>query len=117
MFRDILGKIDRHRPVAAASLVSLFLVAGGWAWSYFALRGTDQPLILHFNNLAGIDQVGGLGELIPVGLFGLILTALGSILALELEEKDWFLGKFTAAAVFGFAALIFIGFAAIISVN
>ncbi len=117
MFRDILGKIDRHRPVAAAALASLLLSACGWVWSFFALRDTGQPLILHFNNLAGIDQVGGLSDLVPVGLFGLALTALGSVLALELEEKDWFLGKFTAAAVFGFAALIFIGFAAIISVN
>ncbi len=109
--------MDRHRSVAAASFVSLLLVAGGWLWCYLVFRKTDQPLILHFNNLVGIDQVGGLGDLVPVGLFALVLTGLGSLLALELEEKDWFLGKFTAVAVFGFAALIFIGFAAIISVN
>ena len=38
-------------------------------------------------------------------------------LALELEARDWFLGKIVAAATLVLSVLIFIAFAAIISVN
>ena len=113
----LFQKIDRHRPVAAGFLASLFLVAGGWLWTYFSFRNADQPLILHFNSLIGINQVGSLRDLVPVGAFSLAIVALNFFIALELEERDWFLGKFLAVGTFAFAALIFIGFAAIISVN
>ncbi len=110
-------RIKKHRPIAAAAIISLLFAGGGWLWAFLALRRTEQPLILHFNNLAGIDQVGSLRDLMPIGVFGVVLVILGSFIALELDERDWFLGKFAAAATLGFAVLIFIGFAAIVSVN
>ena len=52
-----------------------------------------------------------------MGFLGVAVVFMNFFLATDLEDRDWFLGKFTAAATLGFAALIFIGFAAIISVN
>jgi len=110
-------KVNRHRAVALSYLVSLLLIAGGWLWVWAVLRKSGQPLILHFNNLAGINQVGSLRDLVPIGVFSLALVIISFFIGLDLEEKDWFLGKLLAGATFTMSALIFIGFAAIISVN
>lgn len=103
--------------MAAAFGVSFVLVAGGWLWAWLYLREIDQTLILHFNDRVGINLVGKPGDLAGFGVLALIAVVINSILALALEERDWFLGKLLAAATLAFAALIFIGFAAIISVN
>lgn len=97
--------------------LSLSLVAGGWLWAWLYLRKIEQTLILHFNSLSGINLVGGVRELAGFGILALVVVAVNFVLALALEERDWFLGKLLAAATLAFAALIFIGFAAIISVN
>ena len=98
-------------------LLSFVLVLGGTIWSYFALRGIAQPLILHFNNLAGINQVGGVADLLQFGGTGIVFVLVNFFIALELEERDVFAGKLLAAAALFVSVLIFIGFAAIISVN
>ncbi len=112
-----LEKILKHRLVAVVGGASLVLIAGGWLWGYFALRHVRQPLILHFNNLVGIDYIGSASDLAVLGVFGLLSVLVNTFLALELEEKDWFWGKLLVAATAGFAVLLFIALAAIISVN
>ncbi|MEK7546685.1 MAG: hypothetical protein AAB536_00680 [Patescibacteria group bacterium] len=112
-----MQKILRHKTVSIAFLLSFLFIIGGWLWAYFSLRKIQQPLIVHFNNSAGINQIGGLGDLAAVSAFGIVFLILDFLISLELDERDRFLGKLTAAAGLFLAVLIFIGFAAIISVN
>ena len=98
-------------------MLGFVLVIGSWIKAYFALRNVSQPLVVHFTSAAGINQTGNLKDLAAVGIFGLVALILDFVISLELDERDSFLGKITAAAGLFLAALIFIGFSAIISVN
>lgn len=111
------NKILKSKIVNSAFLVSSLFVAGGMLWAYFALRGIASPLILHFNNILGINQIGSLADLLRFGGTGLVFVLVNFFLALELEGRDAFLGKLLAATTLFFGILLFVGFAAIISVN
>ena len=113
MFRNIL----RHKLISSIFLPSFLLVLGGTLWAYFALRGIGQPLILHFNDLAGITQIGSALSFLGVGTLGILGVGVNFILALELEARDRFFAKLLAAATLFMSALLFISFAAIIGVN
>lgn len=113
----MLKKFIKFKAVSSVFLLSFLFVIGGWLWAFFALRKISQPLIIHFNNFLGITQIGGLNDLTIVALFGVISLVLDFLIALELEERDWFLGKLAAAFGLFLGILLFIGFAAIISVN
>jgi len=113
----MLGKIFKFKLVSAIFAACLALVLGGPIWAYFALRGANTPLIIHFSDWAGINQTGGLADLLWVGVTGIVIVVVNFFIALELEARDWFWGKLLASATLFFALLIFIGFAAIISVN
>jgi len=110
-------KAAKFRIVSAAFALCFLFVAGGWLWAYIAFRNINQPLILHFNNYAGITRIGDLADLTYPGILGLVVIFINFLIAFNLEERDWFLGKLMAAATLSFSILIFIGFAAIISVN
>lgn len=116
-------KIIRARAVSAISLAAMCFAAGGWIWAYVALRhaagtaGQGTPLILHFNDLSGITAVGGIGTITFMGILGVAVVTLNSLVALELSGRDRFLAKLAAVATLVFAALLFVAFAAIISVN
>lgn len=107
----------KHRIVSFLFIVSFFLVVIGWIRAYFALRNVQQPLVVHFNNAFGINQIGGLADLAAVAAFGIVSLIIDFFLSIELDERDPFLGKLTASAGLFFAILIFIGLSAIISVN
>jgi hypothetical protein len=106
-----------YRASTALLVASLAFVLGGWIWAYLSLRGATQPLILRFSNLTGITQIGSADHLIPMGLFGVSLVLVNGLIALTIEARDWFWGKFYAAATLVLAILIFIGFAAVISTS
>ncbi len=112
-----MKKILKHKIISFVFLFSFILVLGGWIKTYILLRKVSQPLIVHFNNAVGINQIGNLGDLAAVGIFGLVALALDFFVSIELDGRDPFLGKITAAAGLFLAILIFIGFSAIISVN
>jgi len=108
----------RHRVVALLSLVSFLLSGGGFLWAYFALRGVaNAPLILHFDDIQGITSVGSMGTLIFMGILGLSIVLMNSLIAFELDVRDRFLGKLTAVVTLIFATLLFLAFSAIINVN
>lgn len=77
----------------------------------------ELPLIIHFNDLEGITAVGTPTSLAFMAALGTAVVVINSLIALELEERDRFLGKLTAAVTLVFAVLLFIAFAAIINVN
>ncbi|MBI3589693.1 MAG: hypothetical protein HY093_04780 [Candidatus Liptonbacteria bacterium] len=98
-------------------VVSLVFVLGGWLWAYLALRTISLPLIIHFSNISGINQVGYAWDLAKVGLFGILVVMVNFLIAYELELRDKFLAKLASAFTLFLSILIFIYFAAIISVN
>ena len=113
----MVSKILKHKIISLFFGLSFILVIAACIRAYIALRNISQPLIVHFNNALGINQIGNLGDLAAVGIFGLVALALDFFISLELDERDSFLGKITAAVGLFLAVLIFIGFSAIISVN
>src|SRR6266404_5585293 len=107
----MLKKILKFKLVSVLFSASFILIAGGMLWTYRALHGTSGPLILHFNNIHGITQIRGYGELMEFGATGLVVVFINFIVALELEARDRFLSKFVAAATLLFGILLFLGFA------
>ena len=106
-----------HRAVSLMFGFGFLLVLIGWVRAYFMLRGVEQPLIVHFNNAFGINQIGGLADLSAVAVFAVVSLFFDLFLSIELDKRDPFLGKLTAAAGLFIAILIFIGLSVIISVN
>ena len=113
MFKDLF----KYKINTVSFITSLILVTGGWFWAYFALREIKLPLIIHFSNITGINQVGYFWDLAKVGIFGIIVVAVNFLISVELEKRDKFLGKLTSAVTLFLSILIFVYFMAIISVN
>ena len=109
--------LRRYRIVTAAGAASVLLVLIAWGWAYNALRGISQPLIIHFTKATGITQIGHFSFLSGVAVASLVGICVNIALAYALEERNGFLAKFIAGATLFLAILIFVGFAAIISVN
>ncbi len=110
-------KILKHRIVSAVFGAAFLLVMSGWLWVYVALRGISQPLIIHFNNVSGITQTGTMRNITNIGILAVLILIVDFVIAIELEDRSRFLGKFLAVGAAFLAILIFIGFAAIIGVN
>jgi hypothetical protein len=115
----MFNKILNHKFVTAFSVVSFFLSLGGFLWAYVSLRDAAAagPLILHFNEIQGITQVGGLGVVVFMGIFGLLIAVVNGFIALSFDARDAAFGKFIAVLTLVFSILLFIGFASIIGVN
>ncbi len=114
-----MEKIMKHKAVSAASLAAIALALGGFCWAYFGLQAAagGSPLVIHFDDMNGITKIGNLWDIATIGILGVIITVMNFFIATELEEHDRFLGKITAAASVLFAVLLFIAFAAILSIN
>ena len=100
------------------SLASFAFVTGGFFWALAALQGVNASLlILHFNDIAGITNIGSFSNIIMIGILGIIIVIIDFFVALELEERDTVLGKIIAVVTLIMAILLFLAFAAIIKVN
>jgi len=113
----MVKKILKAKLLSAIFAASLGFVVGGSIWAYAMLRGVPGPIILHFNNISGISSIGSVFDLFLISITAAAMVIVNFFLALELEARDWFLGKIVAAATLVLSVLIFIAFAAIISVN
>lgn len=110
-------KIKKYKLVSGLLAVSFGLVLAGFLWAMLSLTRENGLLTLHFNDLQKITAVGGTGLVVFMGIFGIIAVLLNSCLALEFEGRNPFFGKLTAVLTLVFAVLLFISFAAILSVN
>jgi hypothetical protein len=114
----MIKKILKFWVVSLLSLVSLLFVLGGAIWDYVAvLHSGAAPYILHFNDIDGITKVGGISNLVLMGILGVFIVVMNFFITLELEARDKILGKIVAALTLVLAILLFIGFVAILSVN
>ncbi len=110
-------KFFSYRTILIIFLLSAVFVLGGSLWAYFSLRNVGQPLVLHFNDLAGITQIGNPIAFLAVGFVAILVLIIDFIIVIELEQRDVFLGKLLAVGALFLSILLFIGYAAIISVN
>lgn len=117
--KSMIEKIKKHKAVAGACLAAIALALGGFLWAYFRLLNVagGGPLVLHFNDMNGITDVGNLWGIASMGILGIVVTVVNFVIAIEMEERDRFLGKVVATASVFFAVLLFIAFAAILSIN
>ncbi len=107
----------RYKEILLEFAWSAVFVLGGTAWTYFGLRGVREPLILHFSSYTGINQIGGLGNLLAVCGTAALLVAGNCFLAAALEERRPVWARVVGLSTLFFSVLLFIGLAAIISVN
>lgn len=110
-------KVQKYKVTTLTFLLSLILVLGGTIWAYVTLHSSSQPLILRFSEYAGITNIGNIWDVMGLGAFGLLLVAINFFLAINLQEREKFLGKILTGATLFLAILIFITLSAIISVN
>jgi hypothetical protein len=114
----MIEKIKKYRLVSLLSLASFVFAAGGFIWAFCALNAMRAgPLILHFNDMAGITSIGSFDRLLAMGILGMAIVVINFFVAIELEARDGVLGKIIAAMTFAMAVLLFLAFAAIIKVN
>ncbi len=113
------SKIPRSRSVTIFTAAAFALVLGGMVWAIAVLAGTAaaNPLILHFDDLAGITHVGGTANLAILGVFGMVVVAVNTAIARELDGRNRIWSRFLTALTLVFAVLLFIAFAAIMNVN
>ncbi len=109
--------IVRHRAVIAMCGAAFACILGGFGWVLATLEGAAGPLILHFNDITGITQVGSLRTFFFAGIFAFVAAAVNVPIALELDRRDRVLGKLLAGITLAVAALLFIACAAILNVN
>jgi hypothetical protein len=113
----MLETIKKHKMVCGLIAASAAFVFAGFLWAIIFFGRTSGPFILHFNDLAGITMVGKMGIIVFAGIFGIAVVLLNGVLALEFDERNLFFGKLAAVLTLVFAILLFIAFAAILSVN
>jgi hypothetical protein len=110
-------EIKKYKLVSGFLAASAVFVVAGFIWAFVALQRMNGPHILHFDELRGITAVGGAGVIIFAGIFGMAVVIINGFLAMALEKRSVLFGKLTAVLTLVFAILLFIAFAAIISVN
>jgi len=114
----MIEKIKKYRLVSLLSLASFAFSAAGFFWALGALgNAASGPLILHFNDIAGITSIGSFGDIVLMGILGVAIVVVNFFVALDLETRDAVLGKIVAAMTLIMAILLFLAFAAIIKVN
>ena len=115
--KEFFSKIVRARLLSSLFGGSFLLVLSGIFWVYGKLQSVKGPLVVHFDDLFGISRIGDIFDILQPGFVCLLVILVNFLIALELEEKDRFLPRFLAGMTLFFSILIFISFAAIISVN
>jgi len=113
----MIEKIMKYKAVSVAGLAAVALALGGFFWAYFGLRHAGGPIVLHFNDMDGVTETGTLWIIVLMGFSGVIITVVNFFIAIELEQRDRFLGKVVAVASVLFAVLLFLALTAILSVN
>ena len=96
---------------------SLLLVSTALVWGFVSLRGTSQPIVLHWDPFYGIDRVGGIRELLIMGVSGILTLAVNFAIIYELLRRDYFWARLAASLTLLVSVLLFLAFAAIIHVN
>ncbi|MCL5733468.1 MAG: hypothetical protein M1334_02275 [Patescibacteria group bacterium] len=112
-----MKKLTKWKFVFYFSLTSLVLVLISSSSAILILRKINQPLIIHYSYLNGIDKVGGIFMVFQIAVLVLVMVLINSFIAYYVESKDKFLGKLISSGTLFLSFLIFIFFFIIISIN
>ena len=109
--------LSGYRRLIVFFAASAALILAGAAAAWAILRDIREPLILHYSAYTGINQIGGIFTLLGVAATGLVLVGLNALIAFALEDRETLWAELLALLTLLVAALLFIAFMAIISVN
>lgn len=112
-----LKKFFRYKWNNISLGISLALVFGGWLWAYLKLRMIEVPVVILYDSIQGVKMAGEVGEFLKVLVFGLLVVIINFFIAAELEERSRFWARVCSIFTVFLSVLIFIYFAAIVSVN
>jgi hypothetical protein len=96
---------------------SFILLIAALVASYVKLAAIEEPLILHWSEYTGINQIGSFADLALLVSTGLIMWGVNCALAFTLDSRQALLGKIVALGTLFVSALLFLAFMAIIAVN
>lgn len=113
----MIAHIARHKIIYWCLGINAALLLGGGLWAYAALASIPQPLIIHFNGIVGIDQIGSLRDIGAILGVGALFALVDFFIALECDARDKRLSRFVSFASVFFVLLIFIDIALIIRAN
>ncbi|MBI4094297.1 MAG: hypothetical protein HY436_00640 [Candidatus Liptonbacteria bacterium] len=117
MYERVRTQLSRWEVLRWTFLAEGLLLLGAWGWAYAVLKDIEQPLIIHFSELQGINQIGGVGQVGIAASLGIVAIGVNFFLARELAARDVFLNRMLAAGTAFFAGLIFVAIVTIIRVN
>ena len=112
-----IKKFFRYKWNNLSLALGVALVFGGWLWAYLKLRVIEVPVVILYNSVEGVTRAGEVGEFLKVLMFGLLVILVNFFIAAELEERSRFWARLSSIFTVILSVLIFIYFAAIISVN
>ena len=107
----------RHKWNNLSLTLGFVFVFGGWLWVYLKLRVIEMPVVILYNEVEGVTRAGEVGEFLKVLVFGLLVLVINFFISAELEERSQFWARLSSIFTVFLAVLIFIYFAAIVSVN
>ena len=112
-----LGKFFKYRLNNLSLALGFTLIFGGWLWAYLKLRVIEVPVVILYNSVEGVARAGDVREFLKVLVFGLLVILVNFFIAAELEERSRFWARLSSLFTVFLSVLIFIYFAAIISVT
>lgn len=112
-----IKELLRYKWLLGSCLASIVLVVGGFVFGYAVLSKISQPIVIHFNDYVGINQIGNTRNLVFVGVLGLVMVVIDSWIAFTLVKREPFLGNIFGGMTLFLALLLFMGIMAIINVN
>ena len=110
-------KFTDYKLVSLLCICALAFILGSFIWFAIVAHGVTSQLILHFNDVVGVTQVGNFSIILEIGFLAILIVFLNTAIALELAGRDRFLGVFTAGVNLTIAILLFIATSVIIGVN
>lgn len=112
-----MKRFHSHPVITALFIGSLAVAAGTALWAHLVFRNIAGPIVVHFNGREGITRIGTVADLDRMLAFEVALIAANALVAFGLPDKEALVRATVAGATIAMSLLIFIGFAAIISVN
>lgn len=112
-----LKKFFKYRINNLSLVFGFVLIFGGWLWAFLKLREVETPVVILYSNIKGVTRAGEVGEFLKVLVFGLLVILVNFFISAELEERSRFWARLSSFFTVILSVLIFIYFAAIISVN
>lgn len=98
-------------------IISLVLLAVGFALAYNAFKSNVHLLVVHFDAYRGIDFLGDKFDVFGILFSGLAINIINAVISVFLYRRERFLSHLFAFGSAFFSLLILIAVTVIISIN